>query len=120
MRQDLVDIFEGTKRRLDTPDKWCQISMARSEGGRGVDPLGKAACQWCLTGAIYTCTYPIDNDTHDLYYKSIQILDAIIANSRGCFSCSYYNDTYGRKHEDIISLLDEGIEYVKTMEGPND
>lgn len=40
---------------LSDATKWTKGAFARRDDGGACNPADDAACQWCLTGAIYRC-----------------------------------------------------------------
>ena len=112
---ETVDVFRETKLLLDNDWSWIKTYFAVDHKQRSVDPEDESACQWCLVGALIKVT----KRQSGLYQEAIDVLEEIediavlseddIGDSEPIV---YYNDAVAENYEDIVRLLDKGIEAV--------
>ncbi len=74
------------------PASWCQGYEAIDIDGDEVDADSRAACRWCLVGAIVKCR--ITSDELDVLYRRVPHL-------------TRFNDSPGRTHAEVIAALKE-------------
>lgn len=84
---------------LTGPEKWTKGADARSESGYSVEPDSKAACRWCLYGAI-NAAYPRTDDA----IRALKLVNAKLGESRGI--CNW-NDAPERTFDDVRKLVEE-------------
>jgi hypothetical protein len=79
---------------LSQPGAWCQGTFAVALDGRAVSSTSKAACQWCLLGAVNHCLKSgreRDKAIDDIGWK---VGNGII-----------WNDAPGRTQFEVVTLL---------------
>lgn len=113
MGEEVTTLETLTKVRelLSDPDRWCQGLRARNKDGLPVEPDGRTAVSWCLSGAIQrvSATSYLGFDAIsaiDEIFDARSVLDEIIY-----VSLEEYNDTH--THTEVLALLDEAIEKEK-------
>ena len=77
-----VEILEKTRALIDNPNKWTQMASAKDAKQLDVSYSSPSAVCWCLTGAIYKCSYDRGSDLHtnkEARLNAINILADIIA-----------------------------------------
>lgn len=113
----VIQILVEARKLIDTPDKWCQNSLAKSDFGN-VEVISPIANRFCLNGSIVKARlvlaskYPL-NQFEFASQKAFEYIEDHIEKKYGN-SYSYYssrwNDDKNRTHEDVMRLFDEVIE----------
>ena len=123
---DARDLLIEARRLLDKPEHWTQSAPARTHrGGLRLPPSSPHASCWCLTGAVDKAAH--DRDAAKLIAATaISFLWTTVQARRGLllWSCAEpdrrwsvhdlqaWNDHQGRKHADVLAVLDATIARV--------
>ncbi|MGZ8887966.1 MAG: DUF6197 family protein [Halobacteriota archaeon] len=101
------EILIAARAKLDTPEKWTQGACWRDAQGNEPEQPDTAVC-FCTFGAVEAVT--------DEGYMAHSFLDTVV---EGVASSIDYNDTLGRKHEEILDMFDKAIALAKQEENEN-
>ncbi len=52
MQAEVITLLEKARKRISTPDKWCQRVSARDRAGEPALAGARDACQFCIVGAV--------------------------------------------------------------------
>lgn len=87
---------------------WTQSAMARTETGRPTDAFDKNAVCFCTLGALHRGL--LDSQRGDPEYYSIAALVEPLQMDEDAIA--KWNDDPSRTVDDVIALLEEGLERV--------
>lgn len=108
MTSQLLTDLLAVRELLSAPERWARRVLARNKEGRPVSAFDKAACRWCLQGAV-RATVPAERRT-----CVIGALAAAINNNVGSLgenedSVTAFNDD-AEHHAEVLALIDKAIE----------
>lgn len=124
-----LETLEKIRKRISSQDHWCQKESARDEEGKGTDPNGQRAVQWCLSGAITKESW----DTHIVLNRESLILvdiwdrcsgfvhDVISLQSSRLYGKSLVNVNDELGHKDVLLVLESAKNEINLLvkEGGN-
>ena len=91
---------------IEPEGRWIQGDFARGKTGRQVDPCGRAAVCWCMSGAINRVT----GKDYQLHNEAVYLLSAIMLEDRFEF-----NDAPGRTQQEVVAKLREAATKARRM-----
>ena len=98
---------------------WTQNASARNESGAIIGPHWPQAVCWCLTGACTRSAFDIIGDiAPDLNYLRVEMIDALRITIG--YEPVIYNDSEGRRKEDVLMIVDATIARLKAQEAKNE
>lgn len=92
-------ILIAARKRIEKPENWTQVFMARTEEGAPTGAKAKNAYCWCASGAINAETNTVADSS-----RAHNCL-AIAMNSDGVV---LFNDTHS--HAEVLAAFDKAIE----------
>lgn len=105
-----LNIMEGVKALLSSPDKWTQNSMARTSDKVPVNSGDPEAQCWCVSGALSKVTGGLNTD----WNMGMWIMAKAISPSLPiAVSIPGWNDSHNRTYEDVVAMLDRAIAIEK-------
>lgn len=110
-----LEVLQEARRRLASPDSWCQYSYAMNAVGKHVTPVSPEATRWCLTGAVESVAQsPFFGEVPKECADALGVLCHCLSRSpprmRGrAFGLVGWNDQPDRTHEEVLDLLDLAI-----------
>ena len=105
----LIGPLKRIYKRFQKEGSWCQEAPARTESKAPVGYLNSLAQSWCMTGAIRLET--ADGNPH--IGEAIEnLIRKTIKKREGLASIIIYNDTPGRKRQEILDIIKEAIESI--------
>lgn len=115
-------IFVGMRALLDDPKRWCQRSGAKDKDGKTVASWDERAVKWCISGAEGKVFGPSPPLVDGVYAEPfVAETYRLLKEACGGVPPSEWNDyvprdgdkSKGRKHHEVIALLDGLIERTK-------
>ena len=85
---------------IDTPEKWCQNSVAKDRHGLAASANDSNAVSFCIYGALHRAYVGVDGAGNEYHPHAERIRKEIAP-----LTISQFNDNPRRKHEEVISLL---------------
>lgn len=108
MRDDVLQVMREMRELLAEPERWTQRVLARTETHEATAPYYSDAVSWCLGGAIQKV---IGELSPTIGYSIRNALDlAMRRQGSRAFNYVTWNDWTGRRHTDVLALLDLAIE----------
>ena len=110
MTNQLAKDLRAAKALIDTPEKWCKLSVAEDANGNPVDPESSQACCFCSHGAVRRVT----RSTYDRLaaFKALEQ-----ATPRPWWhrtsNVTSFNDHPYATHADVMALFDRAIAAVE-------
>ena len=106
-----------TKIRGYLVQGWCQKVPAENAEGFDCGALDKAACRWCLTGAMDRVLLGDMDVNARLYEEIVELIRTeLFGGSYSMLVGGYmyrWNDNPSRTQEQVVGLLDRVIQKVK-------
>lgn len=100
------DILRAAKRLIDTPDKWCQGTIAKGKSGRPVLRDGGYATSYCMVGAVGKAARAAKFDR--------PILPDVFTGL-GEYHPGIWNDRGGRTHAEVMQAFDRAIALAESL-----
>lgn len=108
------EVIINAKALIATPDKWTQRAPARDANGIREDPLDDRAVCFCIMGALLKASQKVSGGyNRRSFYESISIFDKIPEIP---ISIPVFNNSPGRKHEEVLELFDKAIALAQKEE----
>lgn len=106
----LIQDLKTTRANIEKG--WVQGTFAQREDGTNCGTDDPAACRFCLAGAARN-TISVDHVDHVLDWNRWNRLVDVLVVAIGNRSIVSFNDTIGRKQEDILAAIDKAIQYAQ-------
>ena len=105
-----AEFLSRVRALIQGPQSWCKRQFAKNDKGEPVDPRGRNAVMFCLSGACLK-----EYQGSNARYANKEIAETL--RSRGEFGGSVvmFNDAEYTTHKDVLNLLDETLFRVKQM-----
>jgi hypothetical protein len=103
----IVDTIIVARDLIKTPNKWTQRAFARDANGDNVDPSDSRAFCFCILGALLKASR-ITGCSSTLAVSHVK--SSLCYDNRSIFA---FNDDPLRTHDEVIEVLDYGIEKAK-------
>ena len=100
-----IDLLRRTRKRIESPDRWCQGFFGMSKTGKRVIPESADAVRWCLMGALMA-------ETGDDMATYMQAANAL--NYTASEAIIHFNDTH--EHAEVLAMIDRTIEGLEKLE----
>lgn len=101
----VIDLLRRTRKRIESPDRWCQGFFGMSKTGKRVIPESADAVRWCLMGALMAET----GDDMATYRRAENALFSIAS-----MAIVLFNDRH--THAEVLALIDRTIEMLEKQE----
>jgi hypothetical protein len=101
--------LKALRKLLADPKHWMRGRYARDIKGNTVPPLDPTAACWCIMGGIIKVTSGNEVDARDVRNKMLRAL----SSGGAAPYLIEFNDKRGRKHAEVLELIDAGIAYLK-------
>jgi hypothetical protein len=126
--QTAISILTDVVNLLSHDGRWQQGCLARNSYGYRTDPRATDAVKWCLVGAIDHTTHEADGYNFWSRAKRHALLaleNVILATDPSIpedykmekmfsrVSLTTFNDRSGRTRQDIVDVLQKGIEHLE-------
>lgn len=94
------ELLIAARARIEKPERWTQMSLARDAKRRSVKPLDADAVCWCSLGAIYS-QCPQSKSLS----LAIRALGSAMSNNESFIAD--YNDSH--THAEVLAAFDQAI-----------
>lgn len=103
------------KARIDNPEKWTVLALARTKDNIITDTIGVSACKFCSLGACNRQLYEAGND-EPIYHHLVQYLReaAVLISEDPDMTISRFNDTH--THDQVMAMWDKAIQLAEKDE----
>lgn len=106
-----LEILQSARDLLSDPSHWIQGSMAQDVNGRPTIPMSPKAVCWCLVGAICNANQGTAKEVN-----ALRLVRGAILRTDPTFhytdTIGDWNDAEGRKHSEVLAVLDSSLEGV--------
>ena len=110
MRKDhtseAIAALKNARLLIHDRESWCQGEAALNLEGRRRHPMDRDACKWCLTGAL-RCGGIGHADATAALENELREGGFLVGN---VLTIADWNDQPGRKHAEVLALIDKGIQ----------
>jgi hypothetical protein len=104
-----IEVLRKMEERLAVPEHWTQLADARNRWQSEVSPFDVTAVCWCIHGALRVAApLCILQDT-----VGVELSETLKLRGLAYYTHIGYNDTHGRTHGEILSLLRETRERLE-------
>ena len=120
--REAIKVLRKTRKLIQKPEAWTQCAQARDKDGGPVSSVSKRAVSWCLSAAIVKCQKKT-RDGREVTDRIVEAMIRVINRGRPteCWASTVgYNDTGGRKHGEVLELIDTTIEKLEEEAGGED
>ena len=108
-----VEFLHLTREKIAEEAAWCKGTYATNSAGVPVLVSDRAACMWCILGALDITSRPYNDIAR---YEAQRFLEASLPPNLGNaalseFTCvlGAFNDRPETKHQDVLDLFDRAI-----------
>lgn len=132
MKDLTLAILLAVRSLLRAPARWTKHELALDGAGDACPPESPRACEWCLAGALQRATHDLLGDAPP--WEAVEaagiargkVADAICARTGQDARANRhlerkviieFNDPLGRKHADVLAVLDDAIKARKARNG---
>lgn len=103
-----IDYLQAVQKLIEKPDNWLQNDVVQNDSGEESGFGRVDASKFCLFGA---CAHLRERGVADHIYRHADTALDIAADQRtGIANFIEFNDAPGRKHAEVLSLIDDAIE----------
>lgn len=127
---DYSPVFEQAIQLINHPHRWTKKAYARTFVGSSVGVRNNAACQWCLTGAIYRAALDMkvpEPVIHQMFQETSKLLKGsewarrregrgLSLGQDGLDTLIFFNDDEWTNHRDVVKLLETAYAKAKQEE----
>lgn len=102
-----VEFLKSVRKVLQVETNWTKHTCARNRQAEPVNPNAKSAVAFCLVGASMKV------DDHRGHCRIADLLGPFMPKERNCFHrmrLDQWNDKKNRTHDEVIKLINQGIE----------
>ncbi len=105
-----LEVLQGARDLLSSPDRWCKKSIAQDSEGGGCGPHLKKAVRWCALGALVRTIGEKDGWGAE-FDSAVKVLSG--SDTHGGELVSLFNDKPDTAHGDVVAYFDQAIEREK-------
>jgi hypothetical protein len=102
-----LNILRLALKLLGRKRNWIQYLEAQNSNGMYVNVNDPSACQFCLSGAIIAAGYRLGADSDEIWQARRRVLRTL--GNLNLPPIVAYNDTEGRRWEEVVSVLKRAI-----------
>lgn len=107
------EILAAMRKLLEDPTHWTQGVNARTATGEEVSWHDDQACTFCLNGAMCKVDPDSGDNKSSYHFQARDLIHHCIQEKFGQrLDLVDFNDAKGRKHEEILSVIDCAIEHA--------